>query len=92
MHARSLLSAWVFFGYSCFLPLSKIMHVKLTGDSKMTIKVSVHDCFSVYPGYHPKTARIAGGENELVLSNTICIGCNDCKVVGFFFLFTFCSL
>ena len=39
--------AWVLSGYSGFLPLSKIMHVWLTGDSKSSLGVSVLVCSSL---------------------------------------------
>ena len=41
--------AWVLSGYSGFLPTSKNMYVRLIGDSKLSlvVSVSVHDC--VYP-------------------------------------------
>ena len=40
---------WVLFRYSGFLPLSKSMHVRLIGDSKLSLGVSlsVHGCLSV---------------------------------------------
>ena len=40
--------AWVLSGYSVFLPLSKNMHVRLIGDSKLSlgVKVSVCGCLS----------------------------------------------
>jgi len=36
--------AWVLSGYSSFLPPSKNMHVRLTGDSKLSLGVSVSVC------------------------------------------------
>ena len=38
--------AWVLSGYSGFLPPSKNMHVRLIGDSKLSLGVSVHGCVS----------------------------------------------
>ena len=43
----SLLYAWVLSGYSGFLPLSKNMHVRLNGDSKLSLGVSVSVCLSL---------------------------------------------
>ena len=40
--------AWVLSGYSGFLPPSKNMHVRLTGDSKLSLGVSVCVCVVVY--------------------------------------------
>ena len=42
-------SAWVLSGYSGFLPPSKNMHVRLIGDSKLSlgVSVSVGDCLSL---------------------------------------------
>ena len=36
--------AWVLSGYSGFLPLSKNMHFRLIGDSKLSLGVSVSMC------------------------------------------------
>ncbi len=43
---------WVFSGYSSFLPQSKDMQVRLTGDSKFPVGVnmSVSGCLSLYVG------------------------------------------
>ena len=45
--------AWVLSGYSSFLPPSKNMHVRLIGDSKLSLGVSVSVVFvsfvSVWP-------------------------------------------
>ena len=65
--------AWVLSGYSGFLPPSKYMHVRLIGDSKIvlsvSVSVSVHGCLSrlslcgpvmsrVYPASRSMTAGI----------------------------------
>ena len=39
--------AWVLSGYSGFLPPSKNMHVRLIGDSKLSLGVSVNVCVAV---------------------------------------------
>jgi len=39
--------AWVLSGYSGFLPPSKNMHVRLTGDSELSRGVSVDGCLSL---------------------------------------------
>jgi len=41
--------ALVLFGYSGFLPLSKNMHVRLIGDSKLSLGVSVSVCVFACP-------------------------------------------
>ena len=43
------LYAWVLSGYSGFLPPSKIMHVRLIGDSKLSLGVSVSVCGCLSP-------------------------------------------
>ncbi len=43
-----LMPTWVFSGYSGFLPQSKHMQVRLIGDSKLPIGVSVSGCPSLY--------------------------------------------
>ena len=42
--ACSPVYAWVLSGYSGFFPLSKNMHVRLIGDSKLSLGVSVSVC------------------------------------------------
>ena len=52
---------WVLCGYSDFLPLSKDMHVRLTGDSKFTLGVSarVHGClFQRDPAMNLQTVQV----------------------------------
>ena len=43
-------SAWVFPGYASFPPQSKDMHIRLSGDSKLPVSVSLNGCLCIkYP-------------------------------------------
>jgi len=67
-------------GYSSFLPPSKNMHVRLTGNSKLYLGVSVDGCFSLcgpvmdwrpvqgIPASHPMTAGIGSRPPRVGLS------------------------
>ena len=81
-----LVYAWVLSGYSGFLPPSKKMHVRLIGDSKLSLRVSVsvHGCLSlcgpvmdggpsrVYSASCPVTAEIGSSWMDGEIMNSRC--------------------